>query len=104
MSELEQLVKDIQIATDYQANKKILQEKIKTDLHVTYNNGLFYISRDLLSFLATWPDKELFLEDVYNNPILVDREELLELSRQHYNSVMNTWHIQHEEIKRVRKI
>lgn len=100
----EQLVEQIRVATDYQINKKTLKEKILTDLHLPYNGGLFLIDQNLLSFLATWPDDELFLEDVYENPIKINRSELLEKARQCYCAAMNSWHQQHEELKRIRKI
>lgn len=104
MTELEQLVKQIKLSTDYQINRIKLREKIQTDLHVAYNQGLFKITIDLLSFLATWPEEELFLEDVYENPIKINRIEFLELARQHYHSIMNEWHIQHNELSKIRKI
>ena len=104
MSELNPLVIQIKQATDYQTNKRILREKILTDLHVAYNNGLFKISTELIAFLATWPDDELFLEDTYQNPIKIVRKDFLLQCQQHYQMVMNTWHIQHEELKRLRKV
>jgi hypothetical protein len=104
MSDLEQLTNQIRLATDYQINKRILREKIQTDLHVPYNGGLFKISTELIAFLSTWPNDSLFLEDTYQNPIEINRNEFLTLCRQHYQMIMNTWHIQHEEIKRARRI
>jgi hypothetical protein len=104
MTELDQLVTQIRQATDYQTNKQILREKIQTDLHFVYNSGLFKATPELFAFVSTWPNEELFLEDTYQNPIKIQRSEFLELCRQHYQTVMNTWHIQHEEIKRVRKV
>jgi hypothetical protein len=104
MSEINQLVEQIKQATDYQTNKRILREKIQTDLHIAYNNGLFLVSTDLLSFLATWPDEELFLEDTYNNPIKINRQEFLELCRSHYHTIMNEWHIENDQLKKIRKI
>ena len=104
MSDINQLVEEIKQATDYQINKRILREKITTDLHVTYNNGLFLVTPELIAFLATWPDEELFLEDTYQNPIKINRLEFLKQCQEHFQMVMNQWHIQHEELKRVRKI
>lgn len=104
MNNVEQLVKQIRTATDYQVNRRALKEKILIDLHLPYNGGLFLIDQNLLSFLATWPDESLFLEDVYNTPIGVNREELLEKARQCYRAAMNSWHHQHEELKKIRKI
>ena len=104
MSDLEKITNQIRLATDYQINKRILREKIQTDLHVPYNGGLFKVSPELIAFLATWDGDELFLEDTYQNPILIQRQEFLDLCRQHYQMIMNTWHIQHEEIRRARKV
>ena len=79
MSELNQLTTEIRRATDYQINKRILREKIQTDLHLAHHGGLFKITPDLIAFLSSWPrDVEtIYLEDSYGNPIEVDRKVLL---------------------------
>jgi hypothetical protein len=104
MSNLNQLITEIRLATDYQVNKRILREKIQTDLHVPYNGGLFKVTPELIGFLNTWNSDELFLEDTYQNPIKILRQEFLTKCQQHYQLVMNEWHIQHEEIRRARKV
>jgi hypothetical protein len=104
MSDINQTVNQVRLATDYQINKEILREKILTDLHVPYNGGLFFVTRDLIGFLSTWPDNVLYIEDTYHNPIEVNREALLDICRQHYQKVMNHWHQEHAELKRIRKI
>lgn len=103
--ELERLVTQVKLATDYQTNKSALKEKIQTELHMPYNNGLFKITPEILAFVATWPmDVDLFLEDVYENPIEIDQQVFLVRARQHYQAAMNTWHQQHAELKRIRKV
>jgi hypothetical protein len=104
MSNLNQLITEIRLATDYQVNKRILREKIQTDLHVPYNGGLFKVTPELIGFLNAWNSDELFLEDTYQNPIKILRQEFLTKCQQHYQLVMNEWHIQHEEIRRARKV
>jgi hypothetical protein len=104
MTDINELVNQIKQSTDYQTNKRILREKITTDLHVAYNNGLFLVKSDLISFLTTWPSDELFLEDTYQNPIKINRKEFLTICQGHYQQVMNRWHIEHEELKRARKV
>ena len=104
MSDINELVDQIKQSTDYQINKRILREKMITDLHIAYNNGLFLVKPELIAFLATWSTDELFLEDVYENPIKINKEEFLILCQQHYQMIMNSWHCQHEELKRARKI
>jgi hypothetical protein len=101
---IEELVTQICQATDYQTNKRILREKITTDLHVAYNNGLFKVTPELIAFLNAWDCDELFLVDTYENPVKIARLEFLTLCKQHYQMVMNTWHTQHEELKRIRKV
>lgn len=103
--EIEHLIQQVKQATDYQINRAALKEKIQVDLHMVYNDGFFKITPELLAFIATWPDDaQLFLEDVYENPIEIDRQIFLVRARQHYQSVMNTWHQQHAELKKIRKV
>lgn len=104
MSNVEEIVTEVKRATDYQINKKMLRERILTELHMPYNNGLFKITPELLAFAATWPTEVFYLEDVYQNPIEIDKQVFLVKAQQHYNSVMNDWHDQHNELKRIRKV
>jgi hypothetical protein len=104
MTPIDDIVAEVQRATDYQVNKRILREKILTDLHFAHNGGLFKITPELLAFVQTWPIDELYLEDSYQNPIQIDRQTFLVMAQQHYQRVMNRWHQQHEELKRVRRI
>lgn len=104
MSNINLLVDEIRLATDYQINKRILREKIQTDLHLTHNGGLFKITPELLGFVKTWPVDEIFLEDVYQNPVQIDKQVFLITAQQHYQQVMNRWHNEHEELKKIRKI
>ena len=104
MTTANELVEQIKLATDYQINKHTLKEKILTDLHMVYNNGLFLLTPAIMGFVTTWPDASLFLEDVYSNPIPIQRDEFLTQAREQYHAVMNSWHIQHEELKRIRKV
>jgi hypothetical protein len=104
MNELHQIVEEIRLATDFQINKRILREKIQTDLHMTHNGGMFKITPELLAFVQTWPVEELYMEDIYQNPIQIDRQVFLITAQQHYQTVMNRWHQQYEDIKKIRKV
>ena len=104
MSEINDLVEEIKLATDFQINKKILREKIQTDLHMAHNGGLFKITPELIAFIKTWPVDEIYLEDTYQNPVMVDRQTFLVTAQQHYQLVMNRWHNEYEQLKKIRKI
>jgi len=100
----EQLLSQIRQATSYQQNKQILREKIQTDLHFVHNGGLFKVTPELLAFVATWPIDELYLEDTYQNPVEIDRQVFLVQAQQHYQKVMNRWHDEHAELRKLRKV
>jgi hypothetical protein len=104
MDNVDLLVNQIRQATDFQKNKLILREKIQTDLHLAHAGGLFKITPELIAFVKTWPVDELYLEDTYNNPIKIDRQTFLVQAQQHYQLVMNRWHNEYEELKKIRKI
>jgi len=98
------LIEVTKLSTKYQINTRILREKIQTDLHVVYNNGMFLVTPELIAFLSVWSDDVIYLEDIYKNPIEANRSELLKICQQHYQKVMNAWHQQYAELKQVRKI
>jgi hypothetical protein len=102
----EDIVKQIKQATDYQINRSILREKIQTDLHFAYNGGLFKADPAQYTFVMMWQGDAdaLFLEDTYGNPIKINQKEFLDLSTEHYQKVMNRWHQEHAELKKIRKI
>jgi hypothetical protein len=106
MSELEKLTAEIKRATDYKVNKRILREKIQTDLHVAYNGGLFRVTPEIILFANTQTlNENFYLEDVYQNPIhITSPREFAELCMEHYQQVMNRWHQEHHELKRIRKV
>lgn len=104
MTDVNQLVNEIRLATDFQINKKILREKIQTDLHMAHNGGLFKITPELIAFVKTWPVDEIYLEDTYQNPVYVNRQTFLVTAQQHYQVVMNRWHNEYEELRKIRKI
>jgi hypothetical protein len=104
MNNIDNIVTEIRLATDFQTNKRVLREKIQTDLHMTHNGGMFKITPELLAFVKTWPIDELYIEDVYESPIKIDRQTFLVTAQQHYQTVMNTWHQEYEDLKKIRKI
>ena len=104
MTDINSLVARIQTATDFQKNKATLREKIQTDLLFAHNGGMFKSTPELIAFLSTWDAEVIYLEDSYQNPIEVNRVEVLALAKQHYQKVMNTWHQQHADLRKIRKI
>lgn len=105
MTDINTLVEQVRLATDYQINRQILREKIQTDLHFAYGGGLFKATPELIVFVDTWAEDKIVLEDTYGNPIQIEDKILFaQQARQHYQQVMNRWHQLHAELKHIRKI
>lgn len=104
MSNINSLVDEVRLATNFQINKKVLYEKIQTDLHMPYNNGLFKISPELLACVFVWPGDVMYLTDIYQNPVEINCKEFAEKAQQHYQMVMNRWHNEYNQLKQIRKI
>lgn len=92
------------LAFDHAQYRKTLRERIQAELVLAHNGGLFQITPELLAFVAYWPIPELYLEDMYGNPVEVDRQIFLVQAQQHYHAVMNTWHNEFQASKRQRKV
>jgi hypothetical protein len=97
-------VEQVRLATNFNINKQILREKIQTELHVAHNGGMFKITPELIAFVKDWPLDTLYIEDVYQNPVEIDRQVFLVTAQQHYHRVMNEWHQQYAELRKIRKV
>jgi len=104
MTEITNLVEQVKRSTDYQINKRLLREKAIADMHLPFEGGMFKITPELLGFVASWPVDWIILEDIYQNPIEVDRVVFLAQASQLYSKTMGNWRREHEKIKRFRKV
>ena len=115
MSDIPEIVGQLKQATNYELNKSFLRQKIQTDLHFTYDGGLFKATPELISFVHAWRSADevwswgggenMFIEDTYDNPIHIKNcAEFYRTACEHYQRVMNTWHQQHAELRKLRKI
>jgi len=101
---LETLIAQVKQSTDINQNRRNLREQIQADLVLEHAGGLFSVNPTLIAFLASWADPVVFLEDMHGEPVKCDRESMLTQCQQHYQKVMNRWHIQYEQLVRIRKI
>lgn len=90
-------------AFDRERSRLALRERMQAQLIMTANGGMFRITPDLLAFVKTWPIDELYLEDLHGNPVALDRQVFLVQAQQHYQTVMNAWHNEYQELQQIRK-
>lgn len=103
-TEIEQIKKHVKSAIDHNESLQLAKEKATNDLHLPYNNGMFYITPALFAFVSTITAPELVLEDIYGNPILVNTTEFKQKAEECYHKAMNGWLATYAEIKKTRKI
>ena len=87
---------------DHEAAKRVLREKYQAKLIFAYNGGMFRVTPELLAFVQSWPIEELYLKDLYDNPVEVDKQVFLVKLQQHYHVQMNAWHIEYTEMMKKR--
>jgi hypothetical protein len=104
MNKVKIIVDQVKQATDFQINRKILKEKINADLHLAHSSGLIRITPELISFLSCLEEDEVYITDIYENPILIPRVEVLEQCKTQYLSAMKEWTEQHAQLRRIRKL
>lgn len=98
----ENIVAHARARFDHATAKRVLKEKYQGKLIFAYNGGMFKTTPELLAFVQSWPINELYLQDLYDNPIEVDKQVFLVKLQQHYHEQMNAWHVEYTEMMKQR--
>lgn len=98
----ENIVAHARARFDHEAAKRVLKEKYQAKLIFAYNGGMFRTTPELLAFVQSWPIEELYLKDLYDNPVEVDKQVFLVKLQQHYHEQMNAWHTEYTEMMKNR--
>lgn len=92
------LIDQIKKSNDITVSKLAVKEKKDIELQILYNGGLFKITPQLMSFVSIWPKDNLVLEDSYEKPIIVNKQEFLNLIINVYDSAMNKFNEEYSKI------
>ena len=98
----ENIVAHARARFDHATAKRLLKEKYQAKLIFAHNGGMFRATPELLAFVQSWPITELYIADLYDNPIEVDKQVFLVMLQQHYHEQMNAWHVEYEELSKKR--
>jgi hypothetical protein len=96
------LVKESKARFSHNAAKAYLKEKYKAKLILAEQGGLWEINPTFLTFLGSTASRTFVMLDLYDNPVKVDRVELLSKATTVYNDVMETWHQEWKELEQKR--
>jgi hypothetical protein len=96
------LIREAHARFDHNHAKQLLKEKYQAKLLVANQGGLWKVTPELLVFVDSADSSELILLDSYENPIKVDRNQLLSSLRDTYNNVMLEWHEEFQTLRHKR--
>ncbi len=79
--------------------KAYLAEKYKNKLTIADQGGLWRADAQTINLLSSFKTTQLVLIDTFDNPVQVNRKELLEKLQTVYTSVMNEWYNEWRELE-----
>jgi hypothetical protein len=102
MMDTKTLISEAKARFAHNSAKDYLKEKYEAKLLVAEQGGLWKADKETIAFLTImvndWDDR-VILVDTFQNPVLVDRGELLSKLKQVYNSVMLDWYNEWKELE-----
>ena len=103
--ETEKLVAHARARFDHAAARRTLKEKYEAKLLVAEQGGLWKADKETIAFLTVMLqdyDDRVVLIDTFDNPVLVERSELLSKLKDVYNNVMAEWYNEWKELENKR--
>lgn len=82
--------------------KQYLAEKYNAKLIVAAQGGLWKADQQTITFLSSFLNTEIVLIDTFDNPVRVNRQELMDKLCETYKSVMDEWYDEWKELENKR--
>lgn len=96
------LISDAKARFSHNAAKAYLKEKYEARLIVAEQGGLWRANTNTISFLNSIQTDSVVLIDTFENPVEVNRGELLAKLTETYDSVMREWLNEWAELEKKR--
>ena len=98
-----ELISHARTRFDHASAKRLLKEKYQGKMIFAHGGGLWQAGPELLSLLnCCTMDKDVVLEDLYQNPVKINTKELWNLAAERWQEQMNAWLLEHQELLRKR--
>lgn len=85
------LLADAKARFSHNSAKQYLKEKYDSKLTVAEQGGLWKADRETITLLDSFESDKLVVMDTFNNPVQVDRKELLSKLKSVYEQTMTDW-------------
>ena len=96
------LISEAKARFNHNSAKAQLKDKYDGKFIIAEQGGLWKATPELISFLNSTDDNFIILIDNFNNPVQVNREQLLNVLKDTYTKVMLEWYKEWKEIETVR--
>jgi len=85
------LLADAKARFSHNSAKQYLKEKYDSKLTIAEQGGLWKADRETITLLNSFDSDKLVVMDTFNNPVEVDRKDLLSKLTAVYEETMNAW-------------
>ena len=93
------LITEAKARFNHNSAKAYLKDKYDSKLIIAVQGGLWRADQQTISFLNSMVDNFIVVIDTFNNPVQVNRVQLLETLKDTYNTVMLEWHKEWKELE-----
>lgn len=93
------LIADSKARFSHNSAKAYLEEKYSSKLIVAEQGGLWKADAETINILTSFTTKKLVLIDTFNNPVQVDRKELLNKLKEVYTTVTEEWYKEWKQLE-----
>ena len=94
------LIAEAKARFSHNSAKAYLKDKYDSKLIIAEQGGLWRADQQTISFLSSMnEDNFVILMDTFDNPVEVNREKLLTVLKDTYNTVMLEWHKEWKELE-----
>jgi hypothetical protein len=93
------LISEAKARFNHNSAKAQLKDKYDGKFIIAEQGGLWKATPELISFLNSMDDNFIVLIDNFNNPVQVNRDQLLSVLKDTYQKVMLEWYKEWKEIE-----
>jgi hypothetical protein len=93
------LISEAKARFNHNSAKAQLKDKYDGKFIIAEQGGLWKATPELIAFLSALNDNFVILIDNFNNPVQVNRDQLLSILKDTYQKVMLDWYKEWKEIE-----
>lgn len=94
----DQLITQARARFEHAAAKRLLREKYQAKMLFAYRDGMWRAGPELHGMITNCGRTgEIVLLDIYENPVLIDTQELLSISHERWHEQMTAWHMEYQD-------